>query len=136
MKWLYLFVILFCLACNGSPKQPVQINFTADHKSVSFKRLDPAILNDMARDSVNWKEVFPVYAMPADPEDKGYQKPEPGVYTLTNGAIIFTPAAPFKKGQVYFTRILNYGSVHSIGSLIRNRNLLSPPNYTDLTFKY
>lgn len=136
MKLVYLLAILFCLACNGSPKQSVQICFTADHRSVRLKGLAPAILNDMARDSVNWKEVFPVYAMPQDTDDKAYQKPEPGVYTSANGTVIFTPAVPFKKGQVYFTRILNYNNTHSIGSLIRDRNLLSSPKYTDLTFKY
>ena len=129
--------MLFCLACTNKPKAPaIKVNFANDNKSVSFKGFDKAVMNDIGRDSADWRTVFPVYKMPADTDNKDYQKAQPGKYFLKDGSVIFTPDTPFKKGQVYFTRILNYEQGNSVSSMIRNRNIFSSKTYTELIFKY
>jgi len=129
--------MLFFLACTSKPQAPsIKVNFTNGNRSVSFKGFDQAVMNDMDRDSADWKTVFPVYKMPADTDDKDYQKPQPGKYLYKDGSVIFTPDTPFIKGHAYFTRILNYEEGHSMGSMIRNKNLLASKTYIELIFKY
>ncbi|HVW96088.1 MAG TPA: hypothetical protein VHA56_08980 [Mucilaginibacter sp.] len=129
--WLYF---LLCVACTQGPKAPAfSIKLTNDNQSLKFSGLDPAVLNDISRDTASavWQNLIPVYKMPADTSLKSYQPVQPGKYVVQDSTVIFTPDTPLIKGAIYFMRFYNFKGA-GIWDYIKQRRKLGKEGYTDL----
>jgi len=138
MKYFSGILILLCLGCLSKPKTfIVKVSLINDQQSVKITGLDNEIMHDIGRDSIAgaWQNIFPVYRMPADTDMKDFQRQQPGTYTLSGDAVIFTPDTPFVKGQTYFLRCHRSGEGNSSWDIIRHKQKLGSQAYTDLTFK-
>jgi len=137
MKNWPLLLLVICLGCTSKPKSTaIQISLINDH-SLKITGLDYTVVQEINRDSAtaSWQSLVPVYHMPADTDMKDYQKPQPGKYLVTDGAIVFTPDTPFAKLQTYFVRYHHYEYGRSLWDDIIKHKKLSHQQYTDLIFK-
>lgn len=135
----YLVVIIFVIAACTPAKHPaaVQVSLVNNYKSVQFKGLDYAVMQDIGRDTNKdvWQSLVPVYRMPADTDMKNYQPEQPGHYLLKDSAVIFTPDTPFIKGQTYFVRNYRLGEGAALIDYIKSRSQPGKVRFIDLIFK-
>ena len=138
MKKLPCLLLFFTLACSHA-KHPeaVQIALVNNKRSVQFKGLDYAIMQDIGRDTDKnvWQSLVPVYRMPADTDMKDYQPVQPGTYKLTDSVVVFTPDTPFIAGQTYFVRNYRLGEGAALIDYIKNRSQPGKVRFIDLIFK-
>jgi len=123
-----------------SPKKHpamVRISLINGNRSVQFKGLDHAVMQEIARDSSAnvWQNLVPVYRMPADTDLKNYQPVQPGAYRLKDSTLVFTPDTPFVKGQIYFVRNYLFGEGLSLKDYVKGANRPGKLHFTDLIFK-
>jgi hypothetical protein len=137
MKKLWPLLLCFCLGCHTeSTKPPIKIGFANNNTSLKITGIDPVIMQDINRDTVNaWQSLFAIYRMPADTDMKDYQPAQPGKYLLKGSAVVFTPDTAFTKRQAYFLRYYNYAGNKSIWDYIEGKTSAGQLHYTDLTFK-
>jgi hypothetical protein len=138
MKRSILFLLLLCFGCSSKPKAPaVQISLVNNNRSVEFKGLDYAVVNEINRDSVQgvWQGLIPVYRMPVDTDMKDYQPVQPGTYRLKDRSVVFTPDTPFAKGKFYFLRYYRFSQDQSMWDFIKTKKKLGHTPYIDLIFK-
>lgn len=135
LKWILPLLLFGCAEKSQSPK--VQISLTGDKKALQLSGLDPAILNELARDSSVevWQGLAAVYRMPADTELKSYQPVQPGRYKVRDSLLVFTPDTPFAAGQTYFLRYHRFSDGKTTMDYLRGSRRLNSPPYTDLIFK-
>jgi len=137
MKNCLFFFLILCLGCTSNTKSTaIHINLIND-RSLKITGLDYTLVQEINSDSAtaNWQGLVPVYRMPADTDLKDYQKPQPGKYSVTYGAVIFTPDTPFTKLQAYFVRYYHYDQGRSLWDDITKHKKLGQQQYTDLIFK-
>ncbi|HZY36996.1 MAG TPA: hypothetical protein VFE53_10125 [Mucilaginibacter sp.] len=132
-SWLLL---LMCVGCVHRHKtSAVHIRLINNKLSIEFFEPDPSVMGEINRDSGTWQNIFPVYRMPLDTDMKDFQRPQPGSYSLSGDAVIFTPDTPFIRGQTYFLRCYQFGEGKGTWDIIKHKQKLGSQPYTDLTFK-
>lgn len=135
----YLLLIVFLVASCTPAKHPaaVQVSLINNGKSVQFKGLQYAVMQEIARDSSNnvWQSLVPVYRMPADTDMKSYQPVQPGLYQVKDSVVVFTPDTPFIKGQSYFVRNYRPGERAALTDYVKGRAQAGKIHFTDLIFK-
>ncbi|RYU87916.1 hypothetical protein EWM62_15600 [Mucilaginibacter terrigena] len=138
MKKLSYLLVLLALACTPA-KHPaaVQISLINNKQSIQLKGLDYAVMQDIARDTLNdvWQSLVAVYRMPADTDLKNYQPVQPGRYLLKDSVVVFTPDTPFVKGQTYFIRNYRLGEGAKLIDYIKGRSQPGKTHFIDLIFK-
>ena len=82
-----------------------------------------------------WKNLIPVFRMPADTDLKNYQPIQPGLYQLKDSAVVFTPDTPFVNSQTYFVRYFEFTKGSSIMDFIKGKRKPGSINFIDLIFK-
>ena len=130
--------ILLMFSCSSKPDAPVvSINLINNKKSIQIKGVDPAIINDIARDSSAeaWQALMPVYRMPADTDMKNLQPVQPGHYTVNNNVVVFTPDTAFATQRSYFLRYYDFDKGNTLTDLIKSRSKPGALHYSDLIFK-
>lgn len=138
MKKLFLLLSFFALACTPvTHPAAVQISLTNSKRSIEFKGLDYAVMQEIGRDSSSqeWQSLVPVYRMPRDTDMKNYQSEQPGKYELKDSAVVFTPDTPFVAGQVYFVRNYRLGEGATLADYLKGRTQPGRTHFTDLIFK-
>ena len=132
-------LLLLCLAACTPAKHPaaMKVSLVNDDKSVQFRGLDYAVMQDIGRDTNKdvWQSLVPVYRMPADTDMKNYQPEQPGQYQLKDNVVIFTPDTPFVKGQTYFVRNYRLGEGAALIDYIKSRSQPGKVRFIDLIFK-
>jgi hypothetical protein len=136
MKKYGIFLMLFCCACTHEKRTITHINLQKHQESLEIRGIDPAVLNDIDRDSIkNWESLFAIYRLPADTDLKDYQPIQPGQYQLKDSALVFTPDTPFVKQQTYFLRYYNYAGNKTLWDYLKRKTSKGQLHYTDLIFK-
>ena len=133
-----LLLLLFLFSCaEKSTKMPVTIKTVNNGKALQVTGFDPAIINDIGRDSSAkaWETLMAVYRMPADTSLKNLQPVQPGRYVIKDNVIIFTPDTAFNTQQTYFFRYYNFEAGSTLTDLIRSHSKPGTLHYTDLIFK-
>ena len=133
--WLIVLINLGCTAKNDN--KAVRVSFTNNKHAIQISGLNNAIIQDIARDSVNgsWQSLLPVYRMPADTDMKNYQPVQPGTYQIRDSVVIFTPDTPFVAHQTYFVRYYKFDEGNKVSDFIMGHNRPGSVQYSDLTFK-
>jgi hypothetical protein len=137
-KWMFI-ILLVALGCTKPEPSKVIVNFSGINNAVTFKGLDAAIINQLARDSVNmtsWQALLPVYIMPADTDLKDFQPPQPGLYTVKDSLVIFEPDTPLTRGRAYFARCYDYNKDRGLLDMIKTRQKPGTSHFTEVIFKY
>ena len=138
MKKTLCLLLLICLGCI---KKPGQISLTVsviDKNTISIGNVDNNLLANLAKDTIayeQWKNLLPVYRMPADTDMKDYQQPQPGRYTLKNNAVIFSADTPFQKKGVYFVRLYHLQDDSNVWALLKGQWKQGSPAYKECIFK-
>jgi hypothetical protein len=128
--------MLFCCACTHQKHDITHISLKKHQNSLEIRGINPAVLNDIDRDSIkNWESLFAVYRLPADTDLKDYQPIQPGQYQLKDSALMFTPDTPFVKQQTYFLRFYNYAGNKTLWDYLKGKTSKGQLHYTDLIFK-
>ena len=98
--------------------------------------LDYAAIAELRSDTTGtlWRNLVPVYKMPADTDMKDYLKAQPGKYVVEGTAVIFSPDTPFVKSQPYFIRYYQYNKGTNVLNAARSGQKLGTMPYTDLIF--
>ncbi|HEY5326942.1 MAG TPA: hypothetical protein VIJ27_08075 [Mucilaginibacter sp.] len=138
MKKSVVCMLLFFFGCSDKSKpSAVHIGLINNNRSIKFTGFDRAIISEINRDSVPgiWQGLIPVYRMPADTDMKDYQRALPGIYTLKDSAVLFTPDTPFVKNQTYYVRYFKFDGGYSAWDFIKGKRRLGKILYTDLIFK-
>lgn len=140
MKKLFplLFLLLLLFSCaEKTTKMPVTISLINNGKTLQITGFDPAIINDISRDSsaTAWQTLMAVYRMPADTTLRNLQPVQPGRYAVKNNVVIFTPDTAFSTQQTYFFRYYDFGAGGTLTDLIKSRSKPGTLHYTDLIFK-
>lgn len=139
MKFFCLMMfILLVIGCSTKPDAPVvHISLINNKKSLQIKSFDPAVINDISRDSsaVAWQTLMAVYRMPADTDLKNLQPLQPGRYVVNNNVVVFTPDTAFAAQQSYFLRCYDFDKGTTLTDLIKSRSKPGALHYSDLIFK-
>ncbi|UOE49730.1 hypothetical protein MTO98_01420 [Mucilaginibacter sp. SMC90] len=106
-------------------------------KALQITGFDPAIINDISRDSsaTAWQTLMAVYRMPADTTLRNLQPVQPGRYTVKDNVVIFTPDTAFSTQQTYFFRYYDFEAGGKLTDLIKSHTKPGTLHYTDLIFK-
>ncbi|QEM13866.1 hypothetical protein [Mucilaginibacter rubeus] len=134
----FLSLLLVLLGCTAtSTKTVVTISPVNNGKSLQITGFDPAIINDISRDSsaTAWQTLMAVYRMPADTTLRNLQPIQPGRYVIKDNVVIFTPDTAFSTQQTYFFRYYDFGAGGTLTDLIKSRSKPGTLHYTDLIFK-
>ncbi|WP_114939871.1 hypothetical protein [Mucilaginibacter endophyticus] len=134
----FLLLLLALFGCTAtSTKTVVTISPVNNGRSLQITGFDPAIINDISRDSsaTAWQTLMAVYRMPADTTMRNLQPIQPGRYVIKDNVVIFTPDTAFSTQQTYFFRYYDFGASGTLTDLIKSRSKPGTLHYTDLIFK-
>ncbi|WP_121808671.1 hypothetical protein [Mucilaginibacter kameinonensis] len=134
----FLLLLLVFFGCTAtSTKTVVTISPVNNGRSLQITGFDPAIINDISRDSsaTAWQTLMAVYRMPADTTMRNLQPIQPGRYVIKDNVVIFTPDTAFSTQQTYFFRYYDFGAGGTLTDLIKSRSKPGTLHYTDLIFK-
>lgn len=146
MKNLFYWPLVFCLAfcfsaCSSANRKDneVRMKLSADSSAVELHNLPAAVLRKFQGsipDNVQWKNLFAVYAEPADESLRDFQPALEGKYVLVRQAVIFVPAVKFQKSQAYFARCYAGGIVTDPLELVLSQKLPSARKPLEFRFKF
>ena len=138
MKKTIWVLLVFWSACSRQSKMPaVHIRLVDSGKSVALTGIDPSIMGEISRDTVQnvWENLIPVFRMPADTDMQDFQPVQHGVYRVKDSVVVFTPDTAFVKGRTYFIRYYQFNGGLSAWDLVRKKKKLGRVAYIDLVFR-
>ncbi len=140
-RWFVFFIVL-CAGCHSASvteNDHSRIGLSKDSQTVVVSGLDYSVLQELKKDSLPpeaFRQLLPVYRMPADTDMKDYQNEQPGIYRITDSLITFKPDTAFKKHQTYFARFYGHTIENTPTKLAQGKGNLKAPKFTEEVFKF
>lgn len=137
-----MFKRLFCLlvwgtgavcliGCNTANNRPLSVGFSADSNSIVFKQIDPAGLQ-LLRQDLPADSAFGTLVRVLEKDRKeDTERNIPGVFSVTDSSIVFTPDHAFSKGKDYLVVSYLNARFATAGMLLKGKmdHQLKPEEY-------